>query len=43
MRIGWAGERIPESVDKVLGWESVGPNQMRKLCWENAVRFFGEP
>jgi len=38
-----AESRFPGSVDKVLGWESLGPERMRKLMWDNPVRFFGEP
>lgn len=35
--------RFPESVDQVLGWESITPASMQKLLWDNAVRIFGEP
>jgi aminocarboxymuconate-semialdehyde decarboxylase len=35
--------RFPESVDRVLGWENLSPDQLRKLLWDNAVRAFGEP
>ena len=39
-----AESRFPESVDRVLQWRSeVGDGAMRKLLWDNAVRFFGEP
>ncbi len=38
-----AESRYPSSVDHVLGWEGLGPEQMQKLLWENAVRAFGEP
>jgi len=39
-----AESRFPESADKVLAWENVvGPQAMRKMMWDNAVRFFGEP
>ena len=35
--------RFPETVNQVLGWNGLTPEQMRKLMWDNAVRFFGEP
>jgi predicted TIM-barrel fold metal-dependent hydrolase len=38
-----AESRFPDSVDKVLEWDSLTPPRMRKLMWDNAVRFFGEP
>ncbi|MFQ6027554.1 MAG: amidohydrolase family protein [Dehalococcoidia bacterium] len=38
-----AESRFPESVDKVLSWKSLGPAAMRKLMWDNAVRYYGEP
>ena len=38
-----AESRFPESVDKVLGWENLSEQSLRKLLWENAVKFFGEP
>lgn len=38
-----AESRFPNSVDQVLGWESVKEEQLRKLLWDNAVRCFGEP
>jgi predicted TIM-barrel fold metal-dependent hydrolase len=38
-----AESRFPESVDKVLSWNSLGPEALRKLMWDNAVRFYGEP
>jgi uncharacterized protein len=38
-----AESRYPSSVDHVLGWEGLHPEQMQKLLWENAVRVFGEP
>lgn len=39
-----AESRFPESVDRVLAWENViGPDSMRKMLWDNPVRFFGEP
>jgi len=38
-----AESRFPGSLDKVLAWESPTTDQMRKLLWDNPVRFFGEP
>jgi len=38
-----AESRFPESVDKVSSWNSLGAEALRKLMWENAVRFYGEP
>jgi predicted TIM-barrel fold metal-dependent hydrolase len=38
-----AESRYPSSVDHVLGWEGLRPEQMQKLLWDNAVRAFGEP
>jgi len=38
-----AESRFPESVDKVLGWKSIGEDSLRKLMWDNPVRCFGEP
>jgi predicted TIM-barrel fold metal-dependent hydrolase len=38
-----AESRFPDSVDKVLSWSSLGPAALRKLMWDNAVRFYGEP
>jgi ABC-type transport system substrate-binding protein len=35
--------RFPESADRVLAWKSLGDEAMRKLMWDNPVRFFGEP
>jgi len=35
--------RFPESVDRVLGWENLSLDEMKKLVWENPVRAFGEP
>jgi predicted TIM-barrel fold metal-dependent hydrolase len=35
--------RFPESVEKVLGWESLTPERKQKLLWDNPVAFFGEP
>ena len=36
-----AESRFPNSVDMVLGWESLGADRMRKLLWDNAARCFG--
>ena len=39
-----AESRFPESADRVLAWENtIGGDAMRKMMWDNAVRFFGEP
>jgi uncharacterized protein len=38
-----AESRFPKSIDKVLSWHSLGPEALRKLMWDNAVRFYGEP
>lgn len=39
-----AESRFPESADRVLQWQSaVGAESMRKMMWDNPVRFFGEP
>ncbi len=38
-----AESRFPDSADKVLAWQSLSPEQMHKLVWDNPVRFFGEP
>ena len=38
-----AESRFPDSVDKVLCWKSLGEDRMRKMIWDNPVRFFGEP
>lgn len=35
--------RFPASPDHALGWSSLGPEAMRKLMWDNAVRFYGRP
>ena len=35
--------RFPESVDRVLGWQNLTPEQLRKLLWDNPVRAFGQP
>jgi predicted TIM-barrel fold metal-dependent hydrolase len=35
--------RFPSTADHVLGWRSLGDEAMRKLMWDNPVRFFGEP
>ncbi len=39
-----AESRFPESADRVIEWQSVtGAEAMRKMMWDNAVRFFGVP
>jgi uncharacterized protein len=39
-----AESRFPESVDRVLAWQNViGSTAMKKMMWDNPVRFFGEP
>ena len=38
-----AESRFPDSVDKVLSWDSISGDRMQKLVWDNAVRCFGEP
>jgi hypothetical protein len=38
-----AESRFPDSLDKVLAWQSLNSEQMRKLVWDNPVRCFGEP
>jgi len=39
-----AESRFPESVDRVLAWgESVKQEPLRKMMWDNPVRFYGEP
>jgi predicted TIM-barrel fold metal-dependent hydrolase len=35
--------RFPESVATVLDWDSLDHETMRKMLWDNPVRFFGEP
>jgi uncharacterized protein len=35
--------RYPDSVDIPLAWKSLTQEQLRKLFWDNPVRFFGEP
>ena len=35
--------RFPASPDHVLGRHSLNPETMRKLLWDNAVRFYGTP
>jgi predicted TIM-barrel fold metal-dependent hydrolase len=35
--------RFPGSADLALEWTGLGEGRMRKLMWENPVRFFGEP
>ena len=39
-----AESRFPDSVERVLGWaEHVDSESLRKMLWDNPVRFFGEP
>jgi predicted TIM-barrel fold metal-dependent hydrolase len=38
-----AESRFPESVDKVLSWNSLGSTALKKLMWDNAVRLYGAP
>ena len=38
-----AESRFPESTNKVLAWQSLGGEVMRKMMWDNAIRCFGEP
>jgi predicted TIM-barrel fold metal-dependent hydrolase len=39
-----AESRFPESADRVLAWQNaLGGEAVRKLMWDNPVRFFGEP
>ena len=39
-----AESRFPETVDRTLAWQNVtGPEAMKKMMWDNPVRFFGEP
>ena len=40
-----AESRFPDSVDKVLAWKESGMSEpaLKKLLWDNAVAFFGEP
>jgi len=35
--------RFPESVQRVLSWQSLTPERKQKLLWDNPVGFFGEP
>ena len=35
--------RFPNSADIVLGWRLLGPDVVRKIMWDNAVRCLGEP
>jgi predicted TIM-barrel fold metal-dependent hydrolase len=35
--------RFPQTADKVLAWDTLSEARMRKLMWDNAVHFFGEP
>ncbi len=39
-----AESRFPESADRVLAWQNVlGAEAMKKMMWDNPVKFFGEP
>lgn len=39
-----AESRFPESADLALTWQNaLGAEPMKKLMWDNPVRFFGEP
>ena len=38
-----AESRFPESTNKVLAWQSLGGEVMRKMMWDNAIRCFGKP
>lgn len=38
-----AESRFPHSVDVFTGWTTLDENIKRKLLWDNAVRFYGEP
>ena len=39
-----AESRFPETADRTLAWQNViGPESMKKMMWDNPVRFFGEP
>lgn len=35
--------RFPNSADIPFEWKGLTPEQLRKLLWDNPVRFFGEP
>jgi predicted TIM-barrel fold metal-dependent hydrolase len=32
--------QFPESIDNILVWSSISPDQRRKLFWDNANRFY---
>jgi predicted TIM-barrel fold metal-dependent hydrolase len=32
---------FPASPARVMGWESINPESMKKLMWDNAARFYG--
>jgi hypothetical protein len=32
--------QFPESIDNILAWSSISPDQRRKLFWDNANRFY---
>jgi predicted TIM-barrel fold metal-dependent hydrolase len=39
-----AESRFPESAESVLTWQgTIGAEAMKKMMWDNPVRFFGEP
>ena len=39
-----AESRFPESADNVLQWkDTIGADAMKKMMWDNQVRFFGQP
>ena len=39
-----AESRFPASADEALGWKDrVSPEAIRKMMWDNPVKFFGEP
>jgi len=35
--------RFPDSANIALSWTGLGDDRLRKLLWENPVRFFGKP
>lgn len=39
-----AESRFPESADRTIAWKgTIGDAAMRKMLWDNPVRFFGKP
>ena len=39
-----AESRFPESANNVLQWkDTIGADAMKKMMWDNQVRFFGQP